>query len=260
MKKLKLTLLILFLCAQTEGQNTCYTQHQRVWNSLGSFSDFTSSYSFPLLDSQRFSIGALYENLYFTGIQNIDVAAAWKTGILTLSGGFAMISAAEYNLMRMQLGATMPLGESVDIGISTQYYGLQIPEYEQQSSIDFSIATRMRFRKDMLIEFISMDLLHLIRADENWDSYLTLRLLYDVTPKATLSFSAEKNKTNDMTGRVLIDYRPLPRWNLTAGYQFRPNSFLLGLQFQLSGVRLGIFSSTHSQLGNHLSTRLSYAH
>ncbi len=253
-----LFLLLLTMPYVGFSQNTDYTLHQRIWNTTGTFDDQMGQYTFPYLDSAKFGIGGIYENIHFSGIQNVNISVAARLKGVTVSLSSSSISAPSYNQLSAHLATTLLLGKQVRLGASLDYMNVSVPTFSQQSAIDASLGTQVKFTDDIRIEMLATHLFELLQSEDTWDSYLILRSLYDVSPNATLCFSAEKNKTHEMSGRLMIDYHPHRLWSVLVGYQFRPNLFTIGLEFSPSQFRIGLLTSTHTQLHNSASVKAQY--
>ncbi len=260
MNKLLLSLICILAFLGGRSQNVDFMLHQRIWNTTGTFGSQMGNYSFTYLDSAKFGIGVLYENLHNSGISDLNISAAVKLSKATVSASVVTLNTEGYNQLAAHLTGTLPLGKAVLVGASLDYATLSVPTYEDLSSIDVSVSTALRFTDDIRIEFLCSRLLALLSDENTWDSYLILRSTYAVTPKTSICFSAEKNKTQDMSGRLLLDYRPHQKWRLLAGYQFRPNLFSLGLEFSFNDIALGLMTTTHAQLNNNFSARAQYVH
>ncbi len=258
MYKIYLLIVLAFGLSPCWGQNSDYMLHQRIWNTTGTFGQQLGNYAFTSLDSSSFGIGILYQNLHNTGISDINISAAVSINKATLSATLVNLNTEGYNEISGHLVGVLPLNNTIQVGASLDYSQISIPTYSRQSSIDASVSTGLQFTPDIKVEFLAARLFTLLSKEELWDSYLVLRSMYRVSPKNSLCFSAEKNKTRDMTGRLLIDYRPHLKWRLLVGYQFRPNLFMLGLEFNTSDLGIGVLTSTHTQLGNNYSARAQY--
>ncbi len=260
MKKLLLLLALGYPASLIFAQNGDYMLHQRIWNTTGTFGQNMGNYAFTSLDSAKFGIGVLYQNLHSTGIQDINLSAAIRISRATLSAQVSTLGTEGYSQLTTHLTGTLPLGSSVRVGASLDYTTLQVTSYTDQNSIDASVSTAVQFTPEIRVEFLGARIFELLSDRDIWDSYIALRSMYRVSEKTSICFAVEKNKTRDMTGRLLIDYLPHPKWRILAGYQFRPNLFLLGVQFGFSDIKLGLLTTTHSQLGNNYSAKAQYVH
>lgn len=188
-------------------------------------------------------------------LQDLSEYAA-VTAVTTHSGNFGLkinyAGSAEYNETGIGLGYGRKLGSKADAGILIGYDLVKLPSgygsaslLQAEAGITFHITGQLHSG----IHFSKPA--GKFGKDKTEDALPVFTIGFGYEPSAGFLFSAEMEKTVSKPVNINagIQYDPVSRIHIRAGISSATSSYLLGAGFDLSMLRIHLFSVYHPQLG-----------
>ncbi len=216
-------------------------------NSLSSISDPSNLTSTqPLFGagaiSRKFGLRDLTESIIFVGSHYKD---------LGIGLGLAKFGNETYKETTLSISATNNIKDLLMVGLSFQFYQLNILNYGQDNSFGFKLSARykMNAKLEALMSILNAHGPVIGQSKENLPQVISGGLLMKPSPKITGQVSFSHDTDFPISTRFGVIWEPVNHFHIAIGKVNQPNIFTTGGMFTFKNFRIEIGYLSYANLG-----------
>ncbi len=267
MKKLLFLILVFFWFTpsngafEPKGYGTNYTGSGMtgIASSDIAFDVFLNPAKLSLTQTASFDL--FYRNFYgISGLNQITLGSSFKVLNVPVGFGINRFGNSLYAETETRVALAKEFADAISIGVSLNWYHLDIDNYGQAQSLGFDISGFYQISRQFTAAFIVSNLNEpeIGQAREKLPSCFSFGLSYNPTNELNLNIDLVKDNEFDFDYRFGLHYNLFQSVQLLTGFRQVVHSYSGGILMKKNHINIGYALEYHPELGSSNTISFGY--